>query len=437
MNKHLISTSLLLLVLCGFYSCGHEDGLFTPDSEELHKTECNKNPYLISESEALKIADDSFSDFYQETRSQRICQSVNKIESRLQTRSQESNGWYVINYEQDGGFAVVAADKRIPPILAISDKGHLEMSDTVQNRPLALFFRMAEMSLMNVESENEDSTDTSLGFTTPGTPGGGTIIGDSLKPEPKPDPIPNPRKEILCKIEPLISSPITTWHQSEPYNLYCPIKQGKRCVVGCCAVAGGMIMAYHEYPNSYDWSKIKTGNTDLTARLLATLGGSSYMNSTYGVNATSASLDGARRGLNKMGYTISSNKEFYSISYEDLRASGPMFMSSNVTTWEPHSTEDGTGLVYVEKSGGHAWVIDGCNIYRIENVGQGMVLYPGYVGEDWFYYYYYHCLWGWGGANDGYFYWSDDSAKLLREFYTSNRQPSAESIKYFTIKPNN
>ena len=41
----------------------------------------------------------------------------------------------------------------------------------------------------------------------------------------------------------------TTWNQSYPYNMFCPIdpNTGSRCVVGCVATAMSMLINYHEY----------------------------------------------------------------------------------------------------------------------------------------------------------------------------------------------
>ena len=53
---------------------------------------------------------------------------------------------------------------------------------------------------------------------------------------------------------------VTTWHQGYPYNNYCPMGDGGRCVVGCVATAAAQIMAYWEWPpagsgsSSYYWS---------------------------------------------------------------------------------------------------------------------------------------------------------------------------------------
>jgi len=40
----------------------------------------------------------------------------------------------------------------------------------------------------------------------------------------------------------------TVWHQGAPYNNFCPMGDGDRCVVGCVATAAAQIMRYHEWP---------------------------------------------------------------------------------------------------------------------------------------------------------------------------------------------
>ncbi|MBN2170509.1 MAG: VCBS repeat-containing protein [Candidatus Krumholzibacteriota bacterium] len=51
----------------------------------------------------------------------------------------------------------------------------------------------------------------------------------------------------------------TDWHQSEPFNDYCPEGDGGTCVVGCVATAAAQILAYWRYPDygagthTYQW----------------------------------------------------------------------------------------------------------------------------------------------------------------------------------------
>jgi hypothetical protein len=58
-------------------------------------------------------------------------------------------------------------------------------------------------------------------------------------------------------VGPLLTS---SWHQRSPYNNFCPMGDGGRCLVGCVATAAAQILNYHMYPpygigsESYMWS---------------------------------------------------------------------------------------------------------------------------------------------------------------------------------------
>ncbi|MEA2031299.1 MAG: C10 family peptidase, partial [candidate division Zixibacteria bacterium] len=65
-------------------------------------------------------------------------------------------------------------------------------------------------------------------------------------------------KDVVEQVGPLMT---VSWHQSEPYNNYCPIGfEGDRTVVGCVATAAAQIMKYHEWPpfgygdHTYYWN---------------------------------------------------------------------------------------------------------------------------------------------------------------------------------------
>ena len=60
----------------------------------------------------------------------------------------------------------------------------------------------------------------------------------------------------------VVVGPLTTstWHQGDPYNLYCPQGDGGRCIVGCVATAAAQIMHFYQWPPfgsgtaSYFWT---------------------------------------------------------------------------------------------------------------------------------------------------------------------------------------
>ena len=49
--------------------------------------------------------------------------------------------YYVINYNDEAGFAVMSANRNYGPVFAIGEEGNLEMNDTIDNVILAKFFQ--------------------------------------------------------------------------------------------------------------------------------------------------------------------------------------------------------------------------------------------------------------------------------------------------------
>lgn len=149
------------------------------------------------------------------------------------------------------------------------------------------------------------------------------------------------------------------------------------------------------------------------------------------MNGTSTSTNKYRKVFEKLEYNVSDFKTFVPSSYLDLRSNGPLFISSTVNYWN-YNKDSGQ---YEFEQGGHASVIDGCNIYRIENVGQGAINYPGDKGPEWFYHYYYHCRLGWGGYCDGYYVWLDESNSLYNG-NTAGGPTTYKNMKYLSVTPN-
>ena len=179
-------------------------------------------------------------------------------------------------------------------------------------------------------------------------------------------------------ISPLIK---TTWDQNAPYNKMCP----NGSPTGCVATATAQIMYYHQYPNTYDWSKMKTSYkssdtgdaADAVAKLMADVGEKVYME--YGSDGSSARYIDACEALRyDFGYSETTEvverdsytaKSWDELIYNELAASRPVFMGGQSMT--------PTG------EGGHAFIIDG---YEVK----------GSTG-------YFHVNWGWSGYSDDYF----------------------------------
>lgn len=284
--------------------------------------------------------------------------------------SSTSPSFYFINFTDDKGFAVVPADTRLPsdPV-AFSDEGTISISDTTFNKGLKLFIETLpnpEDCLLTKAISDGDAVQTIY-----------TI--DKIVP-------------------PILSPSVQKWTQYAPFNKYCPSINGANCVVGCPAMAMGMVLSAFKYPASIEgytlpWDDMNSGNNDdNVARMLSLIGGKQYLEIDYGVNAsglTFLDIEG-RIGitLTSLGYNSPVNNRGY-INEEDminsLEAGSPILLI-------------GSAIKGKNDKIGHVWNIDGYGKYAkyiVDSWGNKSLSESGG--------YYFHCVWGWGGKSNGYY----------------------------------
>lgn len=342
-----------------------------------------KSSNYVSLEEALEKADQLFIDLCGEkTRVGRKLRSVEKISLSERTRGNSElgglEGFYIVNYAEDG-FALLSADRRRPPVYAISNEGSLHVSDTTSNPGLAWYF-------------NNVVLNGSVG--APPISGRDTTIGDFVG-----------YAEIkTIYSEPLLKSYMAKFHQQTPYNKYCFTSDGRQALVGCVPLAMGTIMGFHEWPNEcegikYDWSVIKQSPTSSGwCRLFEVLGRSNNLNVNYGTlwddNGSSVLMSyfgtNVTKTFAKYGYSSQTKSFNFTDVRNDLENGRPVMCTG-------FEKINGEISPY-----GHTWIIDGGwdRIYS-----EPSTIDPGVMIE--YYDLYYHCVWGEGGIGNGhYLYYS-------------------------------
>lgn len=230
--KRITLFTLLAVLLSG---CSTED-----IHEEINKHE--EQEYKISPDQAVSSALSYMGFMFPETRSARRSEYEITPFRRVTTRSAQNDLeypdtlYYVINFSDDNGFALMGADRRLPRMLAISDTGNMNLADTVFNRGLAIFMESISTPYLPVDALPEN-------FSLP-------VIGP-----------------------PMLSDSVRRWSQRAPYNDECPIVNGLRTPTGCVPLAVGQVMTYFNHPASYggtvfNWKKMKNGEDNATVAVL-------------------------------------------------------------------------------------------------------------------------------------------------------------------------
>ena len=307
---------------------------------------------------------------------------------------------HIVNFDNDGGYAILGADDRIPSVIAVTEQGNLSaaefvaasLADDPDTENLALRPELVEY----VQGLSEDFPD------------------DSVSPTDAPSPY--LVSQVWRTIE---KTPILTyvkWNQDGPYNYYVKKYRTNGVYTGCVAVAVAQIITSVLY--KYYWQRnyifpedLKTINGEkidweaifrdmdagkytyeseddsvgsrAVAWLMLSIG--SAVNMKYNGNeGSSSSISEASYFLRNFRFKMALDVD-YSTNQVDM-----MLTSFNLPVYVRGSD------LSVNK--GHAWVIDG----RIEQ--KRALADPSGTGytEEWRTLY--HCNYGYDGDYDGYYY---------------------------------
>lgn len=320
---------------------------------------------------------------------------------------------YLVNFANDNGFAIVRADKRENPIVALTDKGYLDYEKLVtfpsenefENEGEDVMYALLYNALVNNDK-----------VSGRGVTRGGADYSDEW-----------------CVDENVSPMVIVKWGQSYPFNMLMRTADpsytsfGKNTAykgkmpTGCVMVAMAQLMVTNKHPAVYSgyiqsWSMenleevsrydeyeffdqymdvndmpepIRThiiGAADLM-RTLANQLGASYTPSGTGavtseaMNMLATVIDPDFYGGYITLYQYAPDNLNYSIQ-ESLSLSKPMIMKGRRQYYDTYGNL---------RSSGHAWIVDGY-MNRHKNSADG-ILYENLI----------HMNWGWQGRCDGYF----------------------------------
>lgn len=289
---------------------------------------------------------------------------------------------YIVNFDDNEGYAIVSANRNTEGLIAITEKGHLNSDCMTENPGLDIY-------LDNIKNQ--------------------------IKRVPPfiPDDGPEMFKKRIDTIDITYSSPklITKWGQDWPYHIYCGGSQA-----GCAITAAAQISAYYEYPTSIsltfenatkpveilDWTDIKEHKQTLYERgTHCTCSGPIYNRHRAVANLF--------RQYGQLTGTTYSHSNGGSTSNMRLFAMLRNFGYTVSQKLNPYPTTSDLVIVFAETSSGegHIWLADGywsfktvCKEYSSKNMGftWDLIYEAPNTTES-----YIHYNWGYDGFDDGYF----------------------------------
>ena len=292
----------------------------------------------------------------------------------------KGNAYYAFNATSGGGYVLVAGDDCLPAVLGYSDEGEFDPSNIPANMQEWLDDYAEQVRYVQSHSGARISASTS---------------------------------HTAGNVYPLLGN--IKWNQGAPYNNLCPTYTNssgtvKRAVTGCVATAMAQLMYYHRWPidgsSSNTYTTILNGQKDSTLQLSVDFGQSHYdwnnMLPSYSGSETEAQNNAVAKLMSDCGVAVnmnygSSSSAYTSSTMNKMAVHFGYDKSLRFIYRDAYTLDAWLDIINGElssqrpvlysgrsSSGGHAFVVDGCNTSG-----------------------YYHMNWGWGGASNGYFLLTD------------------------------
>ncbi|MBD5291808.1 MAG: hypothetical protein HDS23_00955 [Bacteroides sp.] len=419
----------LLFLMSGVVMTGCSDNELRKDEPVL------ENPSDAGIERALATADAFFDQMGFSTRSNgRRVASVETLSSSIYTRGESSDTLlYLINYENNKGFALISSELAGEDIYAISPKGNLTLADIESNPILSDFLNDVAIKV---------TYDSAL------TQGEKIVVVD--------------KKRYSFRVTdakgPLLSGKVSNWNQLSPYNAYTPIvdtikngttNQYVHGYVGCGPLSLTMLMSYYEHPKksfpygpynprtaiemfTFNWDNIYndtifdvkthiTKGENYTAKMLAFVG--NKMGAKYEKNWTSTAPVDLGPTLVNLKYKDSFR--FDNIGFKNIIDSVANFILFG-STYDNNFYKSAPVLAWgdpISNGERHIWVIDGVvTRERREwpNRNDSIANISWTPAPPLF-----HCVWGWGKAvpgADGYYQYVKNENRMDSLQYNTSGQ---------------
>lgn len=354
-----------------------------------------QNKYTISIEDATQVLMSTLADFQNQTKSSQleicsietVCGDDLNIQGTKSTNLGIDNLLYIFNFTNNNGFAIVAADNRIPdPVLMIADVGNIskDIFKTICESSF-IYNLIGDYVVFSIDLPSDDETDFD---DSEGGNGGNNN---------------NPTNNIPPMLQ-------TAMHQGSPYNHFCPaVENDTLAPAGCIPIAMAQIFYYFQYPHVNDHLNIPFSSTfseDTTDaynlyELIYNIGIQTDV--MYDIDGSGTTMAKAKTAM----------EEYY--AYEDVTKYNLYRENIILDMISEHKPVlIGARNQWIGGSG-HAWVIDG---YMYSSTAGHLL----------------HCNMGWGGPGNGYYVSGVfDVTSGTAPYYpdnTTNINPDGENLDF-------
>lgn len=468
-RRNLIMAGILLVCCYGLVSCYNEIDNQPP---QMPQNEAPQSPYHITITQALDNMLATMEVLSPSSRAEEKTihniQTVTSADILQQTRStngeEPTDAYYIVNFENDKGFAILAADARLGcDVIALAESGNLNYRPSIDSRSIApsqedttehgdagenitledLYIPEDDdyllggidpdgliTSLTNdmYQEKRRDPYVVDDGVFTGGGGGGGSTSTYTYRTET--------RKEN--QIGPLVT---TLWHQNMPFNLRCKYRyyyyasngvdtlsfvedynylthtidnyiERKPTAAGCIAIAVAQILAYNKFPSTHIIANVENPNNVTEWDDFLTEESISYSShNMIEIEDMARMIRNIGEGCNiRYGFVGRQSFATPNAAKKYLKRLGygntdrhVGYSLATVKNMLSNNSPTLIGALSLSPKAGHAWLIDGYYKLITEEICEnrdGNIISKTTVSES----DYVHCCWGWsnGKANGWY-----------------------------------
>ncbi|SHF51301.1 C10 family peptidase [Dysgonomonas macrotermitis] len=319
-----------------FLSCSHDNSMV----DESSQTDLDTN--FVDMREAISMATLLEYDVTNPGTSTRSTTYLD-VESAVPIGDTDKPSYYIVNYANNSGFVIIAADKRAEPVLAFSTEGSFDIDTDKLPGGLVEWMSGTKDYIQDIRESNTQSSEAPNLRLCVALKSTSTRALNTSECS----------NSANCPVESISSTVVgplleTAWSQGVGFNDSIPIlcDGGWHVPAGCVAIAMAQVMYYHKYPSTYNWAKMLPyhGGSE-ASRLIRDLGLTDALHMDYGCDGSFTDTKKAESVFKKnFGYSSATYGSFNSnIVQSQLKSGLPVILRGEKSSGEA----------------GHAWVCDG------------------------------------------------------------------------------
>lgn len=316
---------------------------------------------------------------------------------------------YSLNFGNNLGFMIIAADKGSFPLVAFVDSGSFCSDESLLNPTVAAWLEEKKTAIAQNMQTELDSSSNNFKLWNSIADDSCDIELDLVSSIPE-----NQLKSTGTRrfstnrstIYPMIGANYS-WGQGLGYNYNAKVKGA---LAGCPAVAIGFLCMHHWFPSNYGYMYMpkelpSNYNQQNAISLMFRAIGDSIPFYSWDIRGSGAAPSNYLTGLQRLGYKDAKLVSFdFETAYNNLKNGNPLLLRGNSPS----------------TSGGHVWFCDGYSemAWKITKYKRNWLGQKKKVDEWYEYADYLYMNWGWCGDSNGWY----EQADWSTGGFVSNRQ---------------